>query len=45
MLKGDGKENDLISKKKGKKQNKFARAAHFFFRISKQNLHVQHAFL
>ena len=41
MLKGDGNENDLISKKK-----KIASAAHFFFRISKKtNLHVRHAFL
>ena len=42
MLKGDGNENDLISKKK----KKIASAAHFFFRISKKtNLHVRHAFL
>ena len=43
MLKGDGNENDLISKKKKKK---IASAAHLFFRITKKiNLPVQHSFL
>ena len=42
MPKGDGNENDLISKKK----KKIASAAHFFFQLAKKtNLHVQHAFL
>ena len=32
MLKGDGNENDLISKKK----KKIASAAHFFFELAKK---------
>ena len=35
MLKGDGNENDLISKKK-----KIASAAHFFFELAKRQIYT-----
>ena len=36
MLKGDGNENDLISKKK----KKIASAAHFFFELAKRQIYT-----
>ena len=45
MLNGEGNENGIKINRSNKQKKQIARAAHFFFLISKKtNLLVQHAF-